>query len=152
MLGYFANPEHTRRSLVKDDQGNTWLRTGDIVRMDSEGFFYVVDRKKDMIIRGGYNVYCVEVESALFEHPDVTEVAVVGTPHPVLGQDVCAVVRLRPGADLDLEGARSYLRDRLADYKLPRRLVVRDEPLPRSATAKVDKKALLASVLAVDEG
>ncbi|HEY6414688.1 MAG TPA: AMP-dependent synthetase, partial [Acidimicrobiales bacterium] len=113
-----------------------------------DGYLYLVDRKKDMINRGGYNVYSIEVESGLYEHPDVVEAAVVGIPHDVLGQDVCAIVRLRDGAaSLELDALRDFLADRLADYKLPRRLVVRKAPLPRSGMHKVDKKVLQAEVV-----
>jgi acyl-CoA synthetase (AMP-forming)/AMP-acid ligase II len=124
-----------------------WVHTGDLGRLDDEGYLYVVDRKKDMILRGGYNIYCVEVEDGLHEHPDVVEAAAVGIPHPVLGQDVCAVVRLRAGApELTVDDVRVFLADRLADYKLPRRLEVRTDPLPRSGMGKVDKKTLLAEL------
>jgi len=124
-----------------------WVYTGDLGRIDEDGYLYVVDRKKDMILRGGYNIYCVEVEDGLHEHPDVVEAAAIGVPHKVLGQDVCAVVRLRPGADaLTVESVRAFLADRLADYKLPRRVELRTEPLPRSGMGKVDKKALLAEL------
>jgi acyl-CoA synthetase (AMP-forming)/AMP-acid ligase II len=124
-----------------------WVYTGDLGRVDEDGYLYVVDRKKDMILRGGYNIYCVEVEDGLHEHPDVVEAAAVGVPHKVLGQDVCAVVRLRPGATaLTVERARAFLADRLADYKLPRRVEVRTEPLPRTAMGKIDKKALLTEL------
>ena len=123
------------------------MHTGDLGYFDEDGYLYLVDRKKDMINRGGYNVYSIEVESALYEHPDVVEAAVVGVPHDVLGQDVCAVVRVRGGAPpLELDEVRAFLADRLADYKLPRRLVVRETPLPRSGMHKVDKKALLVEV------
>ncbi|HKA92356.1 MAG TPA: AMP-binding protein [Acidimicrobiia bacterium] len=141
------------RSYWNDPEGSArtwrdgWVHTGDLGYFDPEGYLYLVDRKKDMINRGGYNVYSIEVESALYEHPDVAEAAVVGIPHDVLGHDVCAVVRLRDGsAPLDVGSVRAFLADRLADYKLPRRLVVRDAPLPRSGMHKVDKKALLAEV------
>jgi acyl-CoA synthetase (AMP-forming)/AMP-acid ligase II len=121
-----------------------WVYTGDLGRIDEDGFLYIVDRKKDMILRGGYNIYCVEVEDGLHAHPDVVEAAAIGVPHKVLGQDVCAVVRLREGAaPLTVESARVFLADRLADYKLPRRVEVRAEPLPRTGMGKVDKKALL---------
>ena len=100
------------------------MHTGDLGYFDEDGYLYLVDRKKDMINRGGYNVYSIEVESALYEHPDVVEAAVVGVPHDVLGQDVCAVVRVRgDSVPLDLDTVRAFLADRLADYKLPRRLV-----------------------------
>jgi acyl-CoA synthetase (AMP-forming)/AMP-acid ligase II len=138
---YWNDPEASARTWR-----DGWVHTGDLGYFDADGYLYLVDRKKDMINRGGYNVYSIEVESALYEHPDVAEVAVVGVPHEVLGQDVCAVVRLRDGADIDLDAMRRFLSDRLADYKLPRRLVVRDAPLPRSGMHKVDKKALLAEV------
>ena len=123
---------------------NGWVYTGDLGRLDGDGYLYVVDRKKDMILRGGYNIYCVEVEDGLHAHPDVVEAAAVGVPHKVLGQDVCAVVRLRPGASsVTVESVRAFLADRLADYKLPRRVEVRTEPLPRTGMGKIDKKALL---------
>jgi acyl-CoA synthetase (AMP-forming)/AMP-acid ligase II len=123
---------------------NGWVHSGDLGRIDEDGYLYVVDRKKDMILRGGYNIYCVEVEDGLHEHPDVVEAAAVGVPHKVLGQDVCAVVRLRAGASpLTVEAARVFLADRLADYKLPRRIEVRAEPLPRTGMGKIDKKTLL---------
>jgi len=141
---YWNDPEASARTWR-----DGWVHTGDLGYFDGDGYLYLVDRKKDMINRGGYNVYSIEVESALYEHPDVVEVAVLGVPHDMLGQDVCAVVRLRVGAArLELDAARAFLADRLADYKLPRRLVVRDAPLPRSGMHKVDKKALLAEVTA----
>ncbi|MCU1449480.1 MAG: AMP-dependent synthetase and ligase [Acidimicrobiales bacterium] len=139
---YWGNEEATAQTW----RGG-WVHTGDLGRIDDEGYLYVVDRKKDMILRGGYNIYCVEVEDGLHEHPDIVEAAAVGVSHPVLGQDVCAVVRLRAGAPpLTVEDVRAYLADRLADYKLPRRLEVRSEPLPRTGMGKVDKKALLAEL------
>src|SRR5438045_5767422 len=111
---------------------NGWVHTGDLGRIDEDGYLYVVDRKKDMILRGGYNIYCVEVEDGLHEHPDVVEAAAVGVAHKVLGQDVCAVVRLRQGADaLELDAVRTFLADRLADHELPRRRALRSKPPPR---------------------
>jgi acyl-CoA synthetase (AMP-forming)/AMP-acid ligase II len=140
---YWNDPDATARTWREG-----WVQTGDLGYVDDDGYLYLVDRKKDMINRGGYNVYSIEVESALYEHADVAEAAVVGIPHEVLGQDVCAVVRLRDGAaPLELDALRASLADRLADYKLPRRLVVRESPLPRSGTHKVDKKALLAELV-----
>ena len=121
-----------------------WVRTGDLGRIDEDGFLYVVGRTKDVIIRGGYNITPVEVENALYEHPDIAEVAVVGVTHPVLGQDVCAVIRLRHGAPaLSVDETRAFLQDRIADYKRPRRLVLREHALPRTAMGKVDKARLL---------
>jgi acyl-CoA synthetase (AMP-forming)/AMP-acid ligase II len=141
---YWNDPAATARTWR-----DGWVHTGDLGYFDDDGYLYLVDRKKDMINRGGYNVYSIEVESALYEHPDIVEAAVVGVPHGVLGQDVCAVVRLREGvAQLELDAVRDFLADRLADYKLPRRLVVRDSPLPRSGTHKVDKNALLVELAA----
>ncbi|MGZ4734944.1 MAG: class I adenylate-forming enzyme family protein [Acidimicrobiia bacterium] len=117
-----------------------WVHTGDLGRLDEDGFLYVVDRAKDIINRGGYNVASAEVEAAIHEQPDVAECAVVGVPHPILGQDVAAVVRMRDGAvPLTLDELRARLADRLADYKLPRVLVVTTEPLPRNAAGKLHK-------------
>ena len=121
-----------------------WVRTGDLGRLDEDGFLYVVGRTKDVIIRGGYNVAPVEVENALYEHPAVAEVAVAGIDHPVLGQDVCAFVRWHGGAEpLDAADWKTFLADRIADYKQPRRFVTMAGPLPRTAAGKVDKAALL---------
>jgi acyl-CoA synthetase (AMP-forming)/AMP-acid ligase II len=140
---YWNDPEASARTWR-----DGWVHTGDLGYFDEDGYLYLVDRKKDMINRGGYNVYSIEVESALYEHPDVVEAAVVGVPHDMLGQDVCAVVRVRAGAaSLELDDLRAFLADRLADYKLPRRLVVRETPLPRSGMHKVDKKALLVELV-----
>jgi acyl-CoA synthetase (AMP-forming)/AMP-acid ligase II len=124
-----------------------WVRTGDLGRFDDEGFLYVVGRTKDVIIRGGYNITPVEVENALYEHPGVVEVAVVGIDHAVLGQDVCAFVRWRASAvPLDASGWQAFLADRVADYKRPRRVVNWPGALPRTPAGKVDKAALLAAL------
>lgn len=122
-----------------------WVHTGDLGRLDPDGFLYVVDRAKDVIIRGGYNVASAEVEAAIHEQPDVAECAVVGVPHAILGQDVAAVVRMRDGArDLALEDLRARLIDQLADYKIPRVLVLTTDPLPRNAAGKLDKPSIVA--------
>jgi long-chain acyl-CoA synthetase len=135
---YWNDPEATARTWQ-----DGWVRTGDLGRLDADGFLYVVDRAKDVIIRGGYNVASVEVEAALHTLDEVAECGVVGVTHPVLGQDVAAVVRLCEGAPpLGLDEVRERLGDRLADYKLPRRLIVVTEPLPRNAAGKLDKPAL----------
>ncbi|MCI4355352.1 MAG: AMP-binding protein, partial [Thermoplasmata archaeon] len=116
---YFGDPEETDRTWR-----DGWVSSGDLGYLDDDGYVYLVDRKKDMIIRGGYNVYSVEVENAIHEHPDVVEVAVLGIPHKILGQDVAAVARLQPGTSVELESLRGFLSDRLADYKRPRTLVI----------------------------
>jgi acyl-CoA synthetase (AMP-forming)/AMP-acid ligase II len=135
---YYNDPEATAQTWR-----DGWVHTGDLGRIDEDGFLYVVDRTKDMIIRGGYNIYSVEVEAALHEHPDIVEAGVVGVEHRVLGQDIAAVVRLRDGADpLTLESLAPMLDERLAHYKHPRRLLIVDEPLPRNASGKLDKQAL----------
>ena len=123
-----------------------WVHTGDVGYVDGDGFVYLVDRIKDMIIRGGYNVYSVEVENALHEHPAIEEAAVLGVPHEVLGQDVLAVARLKEGVPLDLDGLHEFLKDRLADFKQPHQLVISEVPLPRTSLDKVDKAALRSSL------
>jgi acyl-CoA synthetase (AMP-forming)/AMP-acid ligase II len=133
---YYRDPEATARTW----EGG-WLHTGDLGRLDEDGFLYIVGRKKDVIIRGGNNVHAVDVEAAILEHPSVQEAAVVGIPHEVLGEDVAAAVVPAPGATLDPEALREHLAKRLADYKVPRRIVVLDA-LPRNATGKVLKDEL----------
>jgi acyl-CoA synthetase (AMP-forming)/AMP-acid ligase II len=118
-----------------------WLRTGDVGQADADGYVQVLDRLKDMIIRGGENIYSLEVESALARHPAIAEVAVVGVPDPVFGERVRAVAVLRPGQDLSLEALRAWAGPRLADYKQPAELVTMAE-LPRNANGKVLKKQL----------
>jgi long-chain acyl-CoA synthetase len=143
-------PSGQRRYWHDDPEGtfqDGWVRTGDLGRLDEDGFLYVVGRTKDVIIRGGYNITPVEVENAIYEHPAVAEVAVVGVDHAVLGQDVCAVVRARHGATMPaLAELREFLSERIADYKQPRRLVVLEVPLPRTPAGKVDKEALSAAL------
>jgi acyl-CoA synthetase (AMP-forming)/AMP-acid ligase II len=134
---YHNDPEATAATWRGD-----WVQSGDLGYMDDDGFLYLVDRKKDVIVRGGYNVSSIEVESALHEHGDVVEAAVLGVSHPVLGQDVAAVVRLRPGSSFDVADAATFLADRVADYKRPRRIVVIEGPLPRTPMGKLDKAAL----------
>ncbi|HZU80485.1 MAG TPA: AMP-binding protein [Acidimicrobiales bacterium] len=133
---YYRNPEATAATW----QGG-WLHTGDLGRLDGDGYLYIVGRKKDIIIRGGNNVHAVDVESVLLDHPDVVEAAVVGVPHTVLGEDVAAVVVLSPDAKATVDDIREHCAGRLADYKVPRRIEVTDE-LPRNATGKVLKPRL----------
>jgi acyl-CoA synthetase (AMP-forming)/AMP-acid ligase II len=134
--GYWNNDEATRASFV-----DGWFHSGDLGYVDDDGFLYVVDRLKDVVIRGGENVYCAEVEAALFEHPAIASVSVVGVPEEAMGERVCAVVVPRPGASLDLGGLRRFALERLAAFKAPEALVLVDE-LPETATGKIDKKAV----------
>jgi acyl-CoA synthetase (AMP-forming)/AMP-acid ligase II len=134
---YYKNDEATAATWTDDG----WLRSGDLAYLDEDGFLYICGRKKDMIIRGGNNIYATDVEAVLLEHPDVQEAAVTGVPHPVLGEDVAAWIVRRPGSDLDAEQLTAFVAERLADYKRPRHLVFADE-LPRNATGKVLKHQL----------
>ena len=122
-----------------------WLHTGDLARFDDDGYLYIVGRKKDVIIRGGNNIHAVDIESVLHDHPDVIEAAVVGIPHKVLGEDVAAVVSLSQGSAATPEDLRAFCAERLADYKVPRRIELTAE-LPRNATGKVLKAQLIASL------
>lgn len=135
--GYWNNPEVTAKSFH-----DGWYRTGDIVRMDEEGFVYLLDRVKDMLIRGGENIYCVEIEDALLSHPDIIDAAVVGIPDRVLGELVGAVVQLKAGRMLTQEQIIEYLRPRLSTFKLPVRVDVRPTELPRTASGKIVKTRL----------
>ncbi|WP_293677203.1 class I adenylate-forming enzyme family protein [uncultured Phenylobacterium sp.] len=137
--GYWGNPEATEAAF-----GGGWFRTGDLGYVDPEGFYYVVDRKKDVIIRGGENVYCAEVEAALLEHPRVRDAAVIGLPHPEYGEEVAAVIRIDPedsGQDL-ADDLRTALADKLARFKIPSAIRTTSEELPRTATGKVLKQQL----------
>jgi long-chain acyl-CoA synthetase len=136
MDGYWNAPEPTAATLV-----NGWLHTGDIGKKDAEGFVYLLDRKKDLIIRGGFNVYPAEIEAVLHEHPGVREAAVVAIPHRVLGEEACAVVAPREGVELDQSELAEFCAERLADFKRPRhwRIV---QQLPRSTMGKVLKREL----------
>jgi long-chain acyl-CoA synthetase len=131
MKGYWGKPEATAEAIHEG-----WFRTGDMARVDSDGYYYIVDRKKDLIIRGGYNVYPREIEEVLHEHPAVAEVAVVGIPHPELGEEVGAAVALKPGASATPDELRAFARDRVAAYKYPRRVWLVDA-LPKGPTGKI---------------
>jgi len=137
VAGYWRKPEQTAEAFV-----DGWLHTGDVARIDAQGLVRLVDRKKDMINRGGENVYCVEVENALAAHPAVGEVAVVGVPDPVMGEKVGAVVVPRPGTELDPADLVRFAARHLADFKVPQYVAVRTEPLPRNAGGKVLKPTL----------
>ncbi len=137
MKGYYRNPEATA-AAIKDG----WLYTGDIGRLDEEGYLYIVGRKKEMIIRGGFNVYPREIEELLYEHPAVQECAVIGVPHPELGEEVKAVVYLKADRKANPEEIRAWCRERIAAFKYPRMVEVRPEPLPKTPTGKIMKRAL----------
>jgi long-chain acyl-CoA synthetase len=131
MKGYWGKPEATATAIP-----DGWFRTGDIGRVDADGYYYIVDRKKEMIIRGGYNVYPREIEEVLHEHPAVAEVAVIGMPHPELGEEVGAAVALKPGASATPEELRQYVKDRVAAYKYPRKVWL-VPVLPKGPTGKI---------------
>ncbi|MGY6500969.1 MAG: class I adenylate-forming enzyme family protein [Acidimicrobiales bacterium] len=135
--GYWNKPDETAASFV-----DGWLHTGDLASIDDEGFVTLADRAKDVIIRGGENVYCAEVEGVLYEHPAVTEVTIIGVPHRVLGEEVGAVVVLRPGRSASVEELQTHVRERLAGFKVPTHVWFRDEPLPRNPAGKVLKRDL----------
>ena len=140
--GYLDDPVATAAAI--DAEG--WLSTGDLGYLDDDGDLFLVDRKQEMIIRGGYNVYPREVEEALQEHPGVLEAAVVGVPHGTLGEEVVAIVVPRPGAALDPDELKAWARARVAAYKYPRHVVLTDT-LPKSPTGKTLKRAIDVSRL-----
>jgi long-chain acyl-CoA synthetase len=135
--GYWNKPEATAETFV-----DGWLRTGDLARLDEEGFCFIIDRAKDMLIRGGENIYCVEVENVLYDHPDVMDAALVGVPHKTLGEEPAAVVHLKPGGTADEAELRAFVRERLAAFKVPVKIVFWPETLPRNANGKILKTEL----------
>ncbi len=141
--GYLNRPEATA-DAIRDG----WFRTGDIARIDGEGYVYIVDRAKDMVLRGGENVYCSEVEAAIYQHPDVVEAAVFSVPDDRLGEDVGAAVLLRPGSVLSHKDLRTFLADGLAKHKIPGTVWFLDQPIPRNANGKFVKRELRTKLLA----
>ncbi|HOA92418.1 MAG TPA: class I adenylate-forming enzyme family protein [Quisquiliibacterium sp.] len=137
--GYWNKPEATAATFV-----DGWLRTGDLARLDDEGFVFIVDRLKDMIIRGGENIYCIEVEDALYRHPAVMDAALIGLPHHSLGEEPAAVVALKPGAQATEAELRAHVAGLLAAFKVPVRIVFQPGTLPRNANGKIMKKDLKA--------
>ena len=131
MKGYWGKEDATKESIP-----DGWFRSGDMAKQDEDGYFFIVDRKKDLIIRGGYNVYPREVEEALYEHEAVAEVAVIGVPHDELGEEVGAAVALKKGKSVDEDELREFAKERLAAYKYPRHLWIVDE-LPKGPTGKI---------------
>lgn len=138
--GYWEKPEATKETLV-----DGWLCSGDIGRIDDEGFLYIEDRAKDMVLRAGENVYSAEVEAAIYEHPAVNEAAVFGVPHERLGEEVACVVMLKPGASLGEDELRNHVAERLAAFKVPTRIAITTEPLPRNPAGKFLKRELRQS-------
>ena len=135
--GYWNKPEATAQTFV-----NGWLHTGDLARIDADGFVQIVDRKKDMVNRGGENVYCVEVENALCAHPAIFECAVMGVPDQMMGEKVGAVVVFKPGMKAEPDEICEFLEGRLADFKIPQYMTIRAEPLPRNPGGKILKPRL----------
>jgi long-chain acyl-CoA synthetase len=136
MKGYWNRPEDTATAIP-----DGWFRTGDLARQDEDGYFFIVDRKKEMIIRGGYNVYPREIEEALYEHPAVAEAAVIGIKHPDLGEEVAAAVSLKPGASAEPAELQAFVKERVAAYKYPRHLWIVDA-LPKGPTGKILRRSV----------
>jgi long-chain acyl-CoA synthetase len=145
--GYWNRPGDTARAITTG-----WLHSGDVARIDEEGFIFIVDRAKDMVIRGGENVYSVEVEDALFSHPSVADCAVIGVPHPTLGEEVGAVVVLRVGHKVSADELAGHVSARLASFKVPARFWFRRRQLPRNPAGKLLKRALRAEILGAGHG
>jgi long-chain acyl-CoA synthetase len=137
MKGYWNRPEATGEA-IRDG----WFRTGDMARCDPDGYYFIVDRKKELIIRGGFNVYPREIEEVLYEHPAVAQCAVIGVPHPTHGEEVAAAVVLRPDAEVTADELRDYVKDRVAAYKYPRHVWFVDA-LPQGATGKIQKRDIV---------
>jgi long-chain acyl-CoA synthetase len=135
--GYWNKPGPTAETFQ-----NGWVRTGDLAKMDEEGFIGIVDRAKDMLIRGGENIYCVEVENALYEHPAVMDAAVIGIPHRTLGEEPGAVVHLKPDMHADEQELRQWVAQRLAAFKVPVKVAFWAETLPRNPQGKILKRDL----------
>ena len=135
--GYWQNEQATKETFA-----DGWVKTGDLAKMDEEGFIYIVDRAKDMLIRGGENIYCVEVENALYDHPAVMDAAVIGRPHQTLGEEPLAVVHLKPGAEATSDQLRHHVAQKLAAFKVPVEVIFWAETLPRNANGKIVKKEL----------
>jgi long-chain acyl-CoA synthetase len=137
MKGYLNRPQDTGEALREG-----WLHTGDIARRDDDGYIYIVDRKKDLVVRGGYNVYPREIEEVIYQVPQILEVAVIGVPHEDLGEELAAVVVLKEGVKLDPDAIRDYVKERVAPYKYPRIVKIVPNSLPKSGTGKILKKEI----------
>jgi long-chain acyl-CoA synthetase len=139
MRGYWRREEATAAAIDADG----WFRSGDIARMDEDGYFFIVDRKKELVIRGGFNVYPREIEEVIYEHPDVREAAVIGVPHDTLGEEVGAAIVLKAGAGTTESELRAFVKARVAAYKYPRHVWFVDE-LPKGPTGKILKREIKA--------
>ncbi|HEY2710156.1 MAG TPA: class I adenylate-forming enzyme family protein [Caulobacteraceae bacterium] len=135
--GYWNKPEATAQTFV-----DGWVKTGDLARLDEEGFCFIIDRAKDMLIRGGENIYCIEVENVLYDHPAVMDAALVGIPHKTLGEEPGAVVTLKPGAEATEQELRAFVAERLAAFKVPVKILFWRETLPRNPQGKILKNEL----------
>ena len=140
--GYWNKPEATQETFR-----DGWVVTGDIARVDEEGYCSILDRAKDMLIRGGENIYCVEVENTLYDHPRVMDAAVIGIPHHSLGEEVGAIVQVTPGIDVSEPELQAHVAEHLARFKVPVRIDIRSEPLPRNPNGKILKRQLRDEVL-----
>jgi long-chain acyl-CoA synthetase len=134
---YWNKPEATAHTFV-----DGWVRTGDLARLDEEGFCYIVDRAKDVVIRGGENIYSPEVEAVLHKHPAIAEVALVGRPHPTLGEEPVAIATFHPGRTASEAELRAFVEREIAAFKVPVNVIIRDEPMPRNENGKILKTRL----------
>ncbi len=140
--GYWNRPEETAATFV-----DGWVRTGDLARIDEEGFLYIVDRAKDVVIRGGENIHCIEVEHCLFEYDGIADAALVAFPHRMLGEVPVAVVQVAPGSAIAEAAVLAHCAARLAAFKVPVAIVLQREPLPRNASGKLLKQDIVQSQL-----
>ena len=141
MKGYWNLPDATAAAITPDG----WFSSGDVGKVDEDGYFYIVDRMKELIIRGGFNVYPREIEEVLYEHPAVAEAAVIGIPHESLGEEIGAAVALKAGAHAESDELRDFVKERVAAYKYPRRVWFVDS-LPKGPTGKVVRREIVAPV------
>jgi acyl-CoA synthetase (AMP-forming)/AMP-acid ligase II len=145
---YYRNPEATAAAFTADG----YFLTGDLGYLDEDGYLFIVDRKKDIVIRGGENIACAEVEAAIYAHPDVAECCVFGLPHARFGEVPVAVYVASEGKVLGEDALRDYLKARIAGFKVPEKLWLSNTPLPRLGTEKVDRRAVKARYAALWDG